>query len=328
MLGHHREFCPRSKRASGASRRTSTCVRSRWSPSTGVGAKPTPSLRIKRTWNLLIEELGVDPSPELRELEGRILAQDRALDARSPAPPGRSEFSTIRVERLGALRACSSSTPETPSADAEPAGHDDRPAGRRRHRVRRSAGDRLHAEVRVDGRRFVIVEFSPVDERDACQWDRRRRQVLESGDQITIGGAPDALRGRRPLDHGRGPNGASTGPRERAGPEGPSRSISVLTGTVASDHPMTAKASMSTRGRPWCRRLRPSRCGGPLAFQYQAKLVACRSARRRRDRTVCTNCPVDVHLHLAGSRELRTEPSRRPDRWKVGTAPRRRPCST
>lgn len=36
----------------------------------------------------LVEELGVDPGPRLRELEGRILAQDASLDAPAPPPAG------------------------------------------------------------------------------------------------------------------------------------------------------------------------------------------------------------------------------------------------
>lgn len=45
----------------------------------------------------LSEELGVDPTPRLRELHGIILRQDPLLDARAPAAPGRASFGPSNV---------------------------------------------------------------------------------------------------------------------------------------------------------------------------------------------------------------------------------------
>ena len=64
---------------STSSRCGSGCGRCwRW-PSTGRAGRPTPCGRCRRRARSLLDELGLDPGPELRTLESRILAQDPAL---------------------------------------------------------------------------------------------------------------------------------------------------------------------------------------------------------------------------------------------------------
>jgi DNA-binding SARP family transcriptional activator len=136
---------------------------------------------------VLVDELGVDPSPELRELEGRVLAQDRALDPPRPA--------TVDVELRTMLR----SSVLIPLARLVLVGQDPDSlllSGPVTTIGRREGNDvvfddpqvsRLHAEVRVDGGRFTIVDCQSTNG-TRVNGTSVREHTLESGDEITISG--------------------------------------------------------------------------------------------------------------------------------------------
>ena len=60
--------------------------------------EPTRSAAFRATRTALIEELGVEPGAELRDLEQRILDQDPTLDG-APVAIARSVHSTFRTEQ-------------------------------------------------------------------------------------------------------------------------------------------------------------------------------------------------------------------------------------
>jgi DNA-binding SARP family transcriptional activator len=135
--------------------------------------------------NVLVEELGVDPSPELRELEGRVLAQDRALEAPSPA--------VVDVELRTMLR----SSVLMPRArlvidapDTEPV-----PLARPVTTIGRRVGNdvvfddpqvsRLHAEIRIDAGRFIVVDCQSTNG-TRVNGAPVKEHALESGDEISV----------------------------------------------------------------------------------------------------------------------------------------------
>ena len=57
---------------------------------TGPGARPTRCAPTASCATILVDELGIEPGPELRDLHARILRQDPALDRPDRPPPGRA----------------------------------------------------------------------------------------------------------------------------------------------------------------------------------------------------------------------------------------------
>ena len=103
----------------------------------------------------LLDELGIDPGPELRSLEHRILAQDRTLDFASVAIPAPGDATVVR-SHVG-----------IPTAELEVAGHITlivRPIttiGRRADRdlvVDDPDVSRAHAEIRWTPEGFVLCD--------------------------------------------------------------------------------------------------------------------------------------------------------------------------
>jgi len=137
--------------------------------------------------NVLVEELGVDPSPELRELEARVLAQDPAL---APRPAGR-----VDVELRTILR----SSVVVPLAVLVVEGESPRHVELERPVTtigRRDTSDvvfddpqvsRLHAEVVMNGGTFTIVDRGSTNGTFVNGEQVRERQ-LTPGDEIRIAG--------------------------------------------------------------------------------------------------------------------------------------------
>jgi DNA-binding SARP family transcriptional activator len=134
---------------------------------------------------LLVEELGIDPSRELRELESRILNQDRALDlvpVRGDSR-NRSPATLVRSSVVG------------PDAILERDGEPivlDQPVltiGRLfdRDLVLDDVGvSRLHAEVRRLGRSFRLVDVGSANG-TVVNGERVIEHVLSDGDLIRVG---------------------------------------------------------------------------------------------------------------------------------------------
>ena len=188
MLGHHREVLPEIEAGVGREPLNEHLRALEMVALYRCGRQADALAEYQETRNLLIEELGVDPSPELRELEGRILAQDRALDAPSPAPAARKvEFSTIL--RSSVLVPLALLVLDTEDAQSLTLSRPVTTIGRREGNdivFDDPQVSRLHAEVRVDGGRFVIVDCQSTNGTQV-NGTGVERQVLESGDQITIG---------------------------------------------------------------------------------------------------------------------------------------------
>jgi hypothetical protein len=134
---------------------------------------------------LLVEELGIDPSHELRELEGRILNQDRGLDyvAARPDPVAMVPSTQIRSSVLG------------PEAVLEFNGRHALLDGRvvtigrlpDRDIVLDDVGvSRLHAEVRRTGNSFRLVDLGSANG-TVVNGNRVAEHVLVDGDIIRLG---------------------------------------------------------------------------------------------------------------------------------------------
>jgi len=134
---------------------------------------------------LLVEELGIDPSRELRELEGRILNQDRSLDLvpQRTESHDRSPSTELRSSVLG------------PLAVLEYVGGVyaiDRPIvtiGRLADRdlVLDDVGvSRMHAEIRRVGGSCVIADLGSVNG-TVVNGRREIQHVLRDGDVVRLG---------------------------------------------------------------------------------------------------------------------------------------------
>ena len=141
---------------------------------------------------LLVEELGIDPSRELRELESRILTQDRALDlvTTRPEPLAGAPSTQIRSSVLG------------PEAVLEFGGERvalDQPVltiGRLPDRdlVLDDVGvSRLHAEVRRLGRSFRLVDLGSANG-TVVNGEHVIEHLLSDGDIIRLGGVEMTFR--------------------------------------------------------------------------------------------------------------------------------------
>jgi DNA-binding SARP family transcriptional activator len=139
--------------------------------------------------NVLVEELGVDPSPELRELEGRVLAQDRALDAPTRAGGGtKEEFRTIL--RSSVLVPLATLVLDTEDDQSLPLSRPVTTIGRREGNdvvIDDPQVSRLHAEIRVDGGQFVVVDCQSTNG-TRVNGENVQRHVLTTGDEISVGG--------------------------------------------------------------------------------------------------------------------------------------------
>jgi DNA-binding SARP family transcriptional activator len=108
---------------------------------------------LRRCTELLRDELGIDPGPELRELERRVLRQDPALARRAPRPA----LTVVRRPRRG--RRPSPRPPTTASSAAATS----------------SARLRAAAEQAAAGRPAVVVLAArPASARPG--WPRRSRR--------------------------------------------------------------------------------------------------------------------------------------------------------
>lgn len=152
---------------------------------------------------LLVEELGIDPSRELRDLEGRILAQDPSLDLAA---------SRGQTPALGASTAMRSSA-VAPGAHLEvqgravPLERTVTTIGRLPDRdlVLDDAGvSRVHAEVRRTGGAHVLVDAGSANG-TLVNGRRVSRHELADGDVVRLGGTVLVFRldgmARRPDGH-------------------------------------------------------------------------------------------------------------------------------
>ncbi len=134
---------------------------------------------------LLVEELGIDPSHELRELESRILNQDRVLDfvLKRPDPLVQSPSTQVRSSVLGseAILECGGTRVVL-----------DRPVltiGRLPDRdlvLDDVDVSRRHAEVRRHGRSFRLVDLGSVNG-TVVNGARVAEHVLADGDVVRLG---------------------------------------------------------------------------------------------------------------------------------------------
>ena len=136
---------------------------------------------------LLVEEVGVEPGPELRELHEAILRQDAALDARAPAElPRRARRRRPRRRSSGATaswRGCASAgSGRAPGAGALVVVDRRRGIGKTRlaaelaGEVHRAGGAVLYAAGRRRARRPLSPRRAPRAGRDASDAARRRRR--------------------------------------------------------------------------------------------------------------------------------------------------------
>jgi DNA-binding SARP family transcriptional activator len=134
---------------------------------------------------LLVEELGIDPSHELRELETRILNQDRSLDYISPRrdPVAQAPSTQLRSSVLGPAAVLEFGSRQVPL--------DERVVtiGRLPDRdvVLDDAGvSRLHAEVRRIGSSFRLVDLGSANG-TVVNGARIVEHPLMDGDLIRMG---------------------------------------------------------------------------------------------------------------------------------------------
>jgi hypothetical protein len=134
---------------------------------------------------LLVEELGIDPSRELRELESRILNQDRALDVVAPRidPRHQSPTTLVRSSVLGPDAVLEFG--DTPVVLDQPV----LTIGRLfdRDLVLDDVGvSRMHAEVRRVGRSFRLVDVGSANG-TVVNGEHVTEHVLSDGDVIRLG---------------------------------------------------------------------------------------------------------------------------------------------
>ena len=154
--------------------------------------------RARRT---LVDELGIEPGPELQRLEGQILNHDPALDRRAPA--GDAGSSGTRADR--ALR-----SPCLPRVRWRPRSSDPRPCPRRRiaarpcrrgRRARDAKTGKLVAHVAVGSRPTLIaydgsarrrwVWVANADDQTLSRIDPTTRKP--NGPVISLGATPAGL---------------------------------------------------------------------------------------------------------------------------------------
>jgi DNA-binding SARP family transcriptional activator len=132
----------------------------------------------------LVEELGVEPSPELRDLEARVLAQDPLL---RPPPPG-----YLDVELRTIVRSSVIAQKARVYVDDEQGIVVDRPMttiGRAHDcdiRIDDGQVSRLHARIRLEAGEFAVADAGSTN----GTWvngQRVREQSLRHGDEIRIG---------------------------------------------------------------------------------------------------------------------------------------------
>ena len=127
----------------------SGCGRSWRSRSTAATDRPTPSRRCGLLRAALVEELGVDPSASVRELEQRVLAQDPALDGPAPTRPTAPARGPTGGGDRHRARACSGVVGRAAALSAI---HDALGRPRRRRPGRRPADQRRRGDRQVHAR--------------------------------------------------------------------------------------------------------------------------------------------------------------------------------
>lgn len=145
---------------------------------------------------LLLEELGIDPSRELRELESRILTQDRALDLvmTRPDPRTQSPSTQVRSSVLGpeAVLELGDTMIVLDQAILTIGRLFDRDL------VLDDVGvSRLHAEVRHLGRSYRLVDVGSANG-TVVNGERVVEHVLTDGDVVQLGSIEMTFRLRQP----------------------------------------------------------------------------------------------------------------------------------
>lgn len=135
---------------------------------------------------LLVEELGIDPSRELRELEQRILEQDASLDLAVAAIP----FDPMAIEST-VYRTSIIAIPAHVSVDGRVVRLDRLVStiGRLPDRdvaLTHNSVSRAHAEIRRSGDSYVLVDAASANG-TTVNGDRVRERELHDGDVIGIG---------------------------------------------------------------------------------------------------------------------------------------------
>ncbi len=135
--------------------------------------------------DLLVEQLGIDPSKELRDLEGRILDQDPTLDHRVDGPRSRAVGSVTVVRssvlatsahlRMGdvlvGLDRAVTTLGRLPDRDVV---------------VLDQGASRVHAEVRATAQGYLLVDAGSANG-TVVDGKRVREHLLSNGDVIRIG---------------------------------------------------------------------------------------------------------------------------------------------
>lgn len=134
----------------------------------------------------LVEQLGIDPSPELRELESRILAQDPSLAAPRPggARPGPIELSTM----VGSSLVCGSASLVV-DGTVVPLTEPVTTIGRRSDCsvvLDDIKASRAHAEVRMAGGDYVLSDRGSTNG-TFVNGVRITQHALRDGDEIRVG---------------------------------------------------------------------------------------------------------------------------------------------
>lgn len=140
--------------------------------------------RIKRARDLLVEELGVDPGPELRRLEAEILNQSEGLLLIGAAPAQSAEdlAPTVQAEKPPVARLA---LPDGQVLVVEP------PAviGRQRDCqivVSDASVSRRHAELRTSFGKWLAIDLGSTNG-TKVNGDPERERELAHGDRLTVG---------------------------------------------------------------------------------------------------------------------------------------------
>lgn len=137
----------------------------------------------RSTRTALIEELGVEPGPELRELEQRILEQDPALDL-APAAVPRTVHSTIRAEQQVAFGWIE--LPDGQAIALQASTRIGRAEDAQVHLVD-SRVSREHALIERNGDDMVLTDLGSTNG-TAVNGRRVSKWSLEDGDVVSVGG--------------------------------------------------------------------------------------------------------------------------------------------